>query len=148
MNELPEFDPGDQEPLQLPDGSRFYFYLGAVAPPDHPLGSVTSGCFWLEDFQVEHRRRRNQVLVHRFNREWVEEDIPHSDYALSAMIPIVKEMEDRFFLPGITTHDLQFAQRFPESWRPLVKIWLEAPLHRAQEHFKQRMMDQTGADLH
>jgi hypothetical protein len=148
MNELPEFDPGDQEPLQLPDGSRFYFSIDVVAPPDHRHGPVTGGCFWLEQHHAEHRRRRDRVLARRLKRTWRMNSIPDNDYQINDMIPIVKEVAGRFFLPGISAQDLQFAQHFPESWRPLVETWLEAPLQRAQEHFKQRIMDQTGADLH
>jgi hypothetical protein len=108
VNELPEFDPGDQEPLVLPDGSRFYFFLAVVAPPDHHHGPVTSGCFWLELHHAEHRRRRDRVLVRRLKRSWRMNAIPSNDYQLEALIPIVKELKGRFFLPGISARQMQF----------------------------------------
>jgi hypothetical protein len=143
-NELPGFAPGAQEPLVLPDGSRFYFFLDAVAPPDHRHGPITGGCFWLEEPDAEHRRRRNQVQVRVLKRIWRMTGIPDNDYQLAGMIPILKEVNGRCFLPGISARHMQFGQHFPEGWKARVDAWLEQPFERAKEQFRQRILDQLA----
>lgn len=145
INDLPDFDPGDQVPLELPDGSRFFFYLDAVAPTDHRHGPLTAGCFWLEEHQPVHRRRHSdRVIVRRLKKFWRMEKVPQNDYVLGDMIPVIKEVGGRFFLPGISARNMLFGQRFPESWQQLVRTWLDAPFDRAKEAFRQRLEDQLA----
>lgn len=144
VNELLAFDPSDQEAVVLPDGSRFYFYLDAVAPPEHELGPIAGGCFWLEEHEAEHRRRFDRVVVRRLQRGWRMVKMPTNDFQIRDMIPVVKEVAGRFFLPGIKTGQLQRGQRFPKGWRPLIYAWLEQPLGRAMEKFHQRILDQLA----
>lgn len=144
LNELPAFDPSGQETLILPDGSRLYFYLDAVAPPDHQLGPIAGGCFWLEQHDAEFRRRVDHVVVRRLKRSWRMAKIPTNDFQLRDMIPVVKEVAGRFFLPGIKTGHLQSKQRYPNEWRALIYAWLEQPLGWAAEQFRQRILDQLA----
>lgn len=144
INELPHFDPGDQEPLTLPDGSRFYFFLDAVAPADHDHGPLTAGCFWLEKHHPVHRRR-DRVLVRRLHRVWRMEEMPENDFDMYPLMPLVKEVEGRFFLPGISAGNLQFGQHFPDDWKPRIRTWLKEPFERAKAAFRQRILDQRAA---
>ena len=70
--------------------------------------------------------------------------IPTNDFQIRDMIPVVKEVAGRFFLPGIKTGHLQRGQRYPKGWRPLIYAWLEQPLGRAMEKFHQRILDQLA----
>jgi hypothetical protein len=144
INELPHFDPGDQEALQMPDGSRFYIFLDAVAPPNHRHGPLTGGCFWLEKHKADHRRRRDRVLVSHLMRHWRMEKLARSDYDILEMLPLVKEVSGRYFLPGISVRNMQFGQHFPEEWKPAVKAWFGQPFERTKEKFHQRVLDQLA----
>lgn len=143
INDLPDFDPGESEPLVLPDGTRFYFHLDAVAPPHHRHGPVTGGCFWLEQHRAVHRRRRDRVVVRRIQRVWRMEKVPKVAYGIHDLLPIVKEVDGRFFLPGIRSGSFA-SQHFPPDWRPLVHAWLEGPRERAAKLFLQRITDQLA----
>jgi hypothetical protein len=144
INELPDFDPGDQVPLELPDGSRYYLYLDAVAPPDHDHGPLTSGCFWLQEHQPVHRRRRDRVIIRCLQRIWRMEKLPEHDYALMAMMPLVKEVNGRHFLPGVSARHVMFGQAFPVESTPLVRAWLNGPFEQAMRDFRQRISDQLA----
>lgn len=145
VNELLDFDPRDQEPLSLPDGSRFYVYLDAVAPPDHANGQLREGYFWLEEHSPVHRRRKDRVIVREIKREWKMVEIPANDYQMIDMMPVVKEMSGRFFLPGIIAGKMQFGQIFPEEWQSLVSAWMDAPFERAKQAFRRRIQEQISA---
>lgn len=142
VNELLDFDSGDQEPLTLPDGSRFYVYLDAVAPPDHNNGPLKEGYFWLEEHSPVHRRRNDHVLVREMKREWHMVEIPSNDYQMIDMMPMVKEMNGRFFLPGIHAGKMQFVQIFPEEWQSLVSAWMDGPFEQAKKAFRRRIQEQ------
>lgn len=144
INELAGFDPGEQEPLVLPDGSRFYLDLDAVAPPDHNHGPITSGCFWLQEHKAVHRRRGDHVIVRRLHRIWRMENLPDHDYSLMGMIPAVKVVNGRFFLPGICVRQLRFGQRFPRDWKAKVRAWLDGPARHSMQTFRDRIEDQLA----
>ncbi len=144
INELEDFDPGDQEPLTLPDGSRFYVYLNAVAPPDHNNGPLKEGYFWLEEHSPVHRRRKDRVLVREIKRVWKMVEAPSNDYKMTDMMPMVKEVNGRFFLPGINAGKMQFVQIFPKKWQSLVSAWMDGPFEKAKQAFRRRIQEQVS----
>lgn len=119
--------------------------MDAVAPPDHNNGPVKEGYFWLEQHSLVHRRRKDRVLVREIKRVWKMVEKPSNNYQMTDMMPVVKEMNGRFFLPGINAGKMQFAQIFPEEWQALVSAWMDAPFEQTKQAFRRRIQEQMSA---
>lgn len=124
-NVLGHFDAHGQTPLQLPDGSRVYVYLDCVAPPDHGHGPITEGCFWLERISADYRRRRDHIVTRNIRRIWRMEPVPANNHQVPGLIPLVKEVDGRFFWLGINMGSLSFGQNAPPEWRSTINAWVK-----------------------
>lgn len=145
-NELTDFDPGPQTPLELPDGSRIWAFLDSIAPPNHTHGPVTEGCFWVEKITADHRRRSNRVEVRNLRRIWRMANKPGYDIDLRGMIPVVKEVDGCFFLLGVCEEAMVFASEFPEDWQPRVREWIDGPLEEIRLRVRERIDAQMAVN--
>lgn len=123
-NVLDHFDAHGQTPLQLPDGSRVYACLDCLAPPDHNHGPVTKECFWLERITADCRRRHDHIVTRNIRRIWHMEPVPANNHQIPRMIPLVKEVDGRFFWLGINMETLSFGQNAPPEWRSTINAWV------------------------
>lgn len=124
-NALDRFDAHGQTPLQLPEGSRVYAYLDCVAPHNHDHGPVTEGCFWLERITADYRRRRDHIVTRNIRRIWRMEPVPANNHQVPGMIPLVKEVNGRFFWLGINMGSLSSGQNAPPEWRSTINAWVK-----------------------
>ena len=71
------FNPAEQPALVLPDGTKLYVDLDAIAPPNHCHGPCLDGHFWLRVDKANYRRRKDRVIVTRFSRtRWAMTKLP------------------------------------------------------------------------
>ncbi|MEN3942991.1 hypothetical protein WJU23_16960 [Prosthecobacter sp. SYSU 5D2] len=147
-NDIPDFQPGDQTPLQLPDGSRIYAHLACIAPPHHHHGPVTGGCFWLEKIQAVHRRRGNCILTRQVRRMWRMEPVPANEYQVKNLIPLVKEVDGRFIWLGIDLNSLSYGLKVPPEWKPVIQAWANgAPGQHLVQAFIERGRQQRESNI-
>ncbi|MBX3288635.1 MAG: hypothetical protein KF855_04750 [Acidobacteria bacterium] len=139
--DLEDFVPDDQGPLTLPDGSKFYVYMDAVATPDD-FDEFKDGYFWLLEKKATYRRRKDRIIVRDLQGKWNMVEIPN-DTKIETLMPLVKEVNGRFFQLGLTVSDLS-RQIFPEEWKPLIDSWLGEPLERAKRSFRRRIEEQIA----
>lgn len=99
---LPAFDPGNQTPLDLPDGSRLWVDLSGLAGADDQPGPVTPGMLWVRTCVVAARRRKDRVVLREASFVWELRPEPTNDHQLRNLLPVVKEVDGEFLLTGLT----------------------------------------------
>jgi hypothetical protein len=109
INSADEFDPQDQKPFELPDGSKLYVDLSAIAAPGHKLGPCFEGHFWLRKDTAILRRRKDRVIVRRFEHSWHMEPFPlrppgtcREQRYLDECIPCIRETGGQYIYLGLS----------------------------------------------
>lgn len=123
---LPKFEPGDQTPLELPDGGKLWVDLNAIAGPNHGLGPVTEGAFWVRRTTVTPRRRADCIVLRGVSQGWELKSVPANDYQLRDLLPLIKEVDGVFLHTGLTMGKVWW-QDYPcggpeKQW---IKQWAE-----------------------
>ncbi|QIF03950.1 hypothetical protein [Roseimicrobium sp. ORNL1] len=145
---LSGFHPCEETALTLPDGTRVHAWLDCVAPPAHSHGPISPGCFWLQTISADHRRWGEHLKTIRTRRVWRAVKVPKNDYQLEDLIPLVKEVNDTFFLLGITLRSLSFGQKLPGTWKECVEVWKNGvSTHLIREQFVERMTAQMSMNV-
>ncbi len=147
-NVLDHFDAHGQTPLQMPDGSRVYACLDCLAPPNHDHGPVTKECFWLERITADYLRRRDHIVTRNIRRIWRMQPVPANNHQITGMIPLVKEVDGRFFWLGINMETLSFGQNAPPEWRSTINAWVNGePWQHILSKFIERGKAQRAASV-
>jgi hypothetical protein len=123
INAATAFDPGVQEPCILPDGSRLYVDLEAIAPPGHNHGGCPEGCFLHLWEKGIFRRRGDRTIMKRLVSDWVTHGIPKSPTGHFPNLPVVRWIDGQFIRVGCTAHELENLSRDPD-FKKVVKSWL------------------------
>ena len=146
INAAPDFDPGVQEPCILPDGSRLYVDLDAIAPPGHNHGGCPEGCFLHLWEKGIFRRRGDHTIMKCLVSDWVTHGIPKSLAANLPGLPIVRWIDGQFIRLGCTAHDLEFLRRKPD-FSEVVTTWLKSPKFRVtKEEMLRRIAAQDASN--
>jgi hypothetical protein len=141
INAAPDFDPGVQEPCILPDGSRLYVDLEAIAPPGHNHGGCPEGCFLHLWEKGIFRRRGDRTIMKRLVSDWVTHGIPKSLKANFPSLPIIRWIDGQFIRLGCSADDLEFLHAKPD-FSAAVRSWLKSPEFRA---IKEEMLRRIAA---
>jgi hypothetical protein len=130
-NVIKEFNAHGQTPLELPDGSRYYAFLDAIASPGHDLGFVPEHHVFVLGVAANYRRRTDHVITRGLRFQWKLQPVQCSIYrhfqrraAPWDVLPVVKEVDGTFFWTGVTLGQLWWLD-WPEDWKDLVKRWVE-----------------------
>lgn len=99
---LPDFEPGDQVPLELPDGGRLWVDLTGLAGGDNQPGPVTPGMLWVRVCRVAARRRADRVVLREAVQTWELRPEPANDHQLRDLLPVVKEVDGVFVVTGLS----------------------------------------------
>jgi hypothetical protein len=139
---IPNFDPGDQEPLELPDGGRLWVDLSGIAGGKNQPGPVTPGTLWVRTTNVESRRRDDRVVLRAVNQKWELKPEPTSDYQLRDLLPVVKEVDGTFLVTGLSMGKV-WQQDYPvggdgKEW---INQWTEGA---AWERLRPRVIDRLN----
>lgn len=109
VNSATNFDPYGQEYFALPDGSKLYVDLSAIAAPGHNLGACFKGYFWLRDDAVALRRHKDRIIARRFEQRWQMEPLPlrkpgncKEQRYLDDCLPLIREIDGQFIHLGVT----------------------------------------------
>lgn len=109
VNIASDFDPQGQESFDLPDGSRLFVDLSAIASPGHTHGPCAEGYFWLRKDIVTLRRRKDRVVVYHLEKKWVMEPLPlrkpgtcRGQQYLDECLPLIREIGEKYIHLGVT----------------------------------------------
>lgn len=151
-NVIPDFNTYGQTPIQMPDGTRFYAYLDAIAPPGHDHGPVPEGNIFVEVIDAEHRREGDILVTTKLRRRWRLVPIPGTDRmriesaALIDVLPVVKELDGQFFWIGTNVGGFAWT-KLPEAWRQVVRDWEEGEAgQEVRALAKRRLQEQDSAN--
>lgn len=133
VNIASDFNPQGQQSFDLPDGSRLFVDLSAVAFPGHTLGPCAEGFFWLRKDIVTLRRRKDRVVVYRLEKKWVMEPLPlrkpgtcRGQQYLDECLPLIREIDGKYIHLGVTLGRLWWV--LPEGeMRNAVPQWNKTP---------------------
>lgn len=133
VNIVSDFNPQGQQSFDLPDGSRLFVDLSAVASPGHTLGPCAEGFFWLRKDIVTLRRRKDRVVVYRLYKKWVMEPLPlrkpgtcRGQQYLDECLPLIREIDGKYIHLGVTLGRLWWV--LPEGeMRNAVPQWNKTP---------------------
>ncbi len=146
---LPDFDPGDQEPLELPDGGRLWVDLSGLAGGDHQLGPATPGTLWVRTCKVTARRRADRVVLLEARQTWELLPEPGNDYQLRDMLPVVKEVDGVFLATGLSMGKVWW-QDYPAGGdaKDWIEQWSEgATWERLRPRVIERLHAQRAANV-
>lgn len=140
---LHDFEPGDQEPFNLPDGGRLWVDLTSLAGGNHQLGPATRGTVWVRSWVVDARRRADHVVLRSVRQVWALKPNPTNDHQLRGLLSTVKEV-DGVFLPTDITMDRVWWQDYPGrySTRDRIESWTKGA---AWERLRPRVIERLRA---
>lgn len=132
-NTVEDFDSHGQTPLELPDGTRYFACLDAIAPPGHGHGPVPDNHLFALTVEANYRRRADYLITRgvRLTREL--KPIPGTTKEMlivpeqvKRLLPVVKEVDGVFIWTGVTMDGLWWLD-WPEDLREMVKDWVHGP---------------------
>lgn len=136
VNIATDFDPQGQSPFELPDGSRLYVDLSAIAAPGHNLGPCFEGYFWLRTDNAVLRRRRDKVIVRRLEKKWKMEPLPlrppgicRGQRYLDDCLPCIREINGRFIHLGLTLHRVRQQLTSGRALATVQTPWKDLPAY-------------------
>jgi len=140
---LPDFDPGDQDPLELPDGGRLWVDLSGLAGGHDQPGPATPGTLWVRICKVAARRRAGRVVLREVIQTWELRPEPTNDYQLRALLPVVKEVDGVFLVTGLSMGKV-WSEDFPVGGDE--KDWIEQWAEGAGwERLRPRVIERLNA---
>jgi len=138
-----DFEPGDQTPLELPDGGRLWVDLSGLAGGGHQPGPVRPGTLWVRTCQVSLRRRADRVVLREAVQTWKLLPEPTNDHQLRNLLPVVKEVDGVFLLTGLSLGKVWW-QDYPETGKK--KEWIEQWTEGAAwERLRPRIVERLNA---
>ncbi|MEX1120078.1 MAG: ankyrin repeat domain-containing protein, partial [Terrimicrobiaceae bacterium] len=140
---LSDFDPGDQEPLELPDGGRLWVDLTGLAGGHDQPGPVTPGTLWVRKCHVAVRRRADRVVLRGVDQIWELQSEPTNDHQLRNLLPVVKEVDGVFLVTGLSMGEVRW-QDYPAGGeeKDWIKQWTEGA---AWERLRPRVIERLNA---
>jgi len=144
---IQEFDPGDQDPLELPDGGRLWVDLNGLAGGDNQPGPVTPGTLWVRVCHVAARRRSDRVVLREAVQTWELQPEPTNEHQLRNLLPVVKEVDGVFLVTGLSMGKVWWGD-YPvggeeKDW---IKQWVEgAAWERLRPSVIERLNAQRAA---
>lgn len=146
-----DFDPQGQKPFELPDGSKLYVDLSAIASPGHNLGPCPEGYFWLRKDTVILRRRKDKILVRRLEKRWLIEPFPprkpgicREQRYLDECLPLIRGIDGKYIHLGVTMGRLWWIMRAGEL-KECVHTWNDLPEYsHLQDHAEQLIKAQDS----
>lgn len=151
VNLAADFDPQGKEYFTLPDGSRLYADLSALASPGHNLGPCHAGHFWLREDTVVLRRRKDRVIVRRLEKRWRMEPLPlrkpgtcREQRYLDECLPLIREIDGQCIHLGVTLGNVIWLLPSCEL-RDTTAPWRELPAYVAiQDQAEKRIREQVA----
>jgi len=106
VNLAKDFNPDGKLVQVLPDGTKLYVDLDAIAPPGHSHGPCLENHFWLRITEAVYRRRGQQVVTIRLSHRWAMTASPQNIRQVDDLLPCIKEVEGQFVQLGVTMGNL------------------------------------------
>ncbi len=140
---LPAFDPGDQDPLELPDGGRLWVDFSGLAGGDDQPGPVTPRTLWVRVCRVAPRRRSDRVVLRDVEQKWELQPEPTNDHQLRNLLPVVKEVDGAFIATGLSMGKVWW-EDYPAGGeeKDWIKQWTEGA---AWERLRPRVIERLNA---
>ena len=153
VNLVNDFDPQGQKPFELPDGSKLYVDLSAIASPLHKLGPCFEGYFWLRKDTVVLRRRKDRVVVRRLYKKWCMEPFPlrapgicRDQRYLDDCLPLIREIDGKFIHLGVTMGRVWWTMS-AGPLKDVVHTWKDTPEYsNLQDQAEQRIKTQDSCN--
>ena len=147
INTAMGFNPSNQSAFVLPDGSKLFVDLEAIAPTDHRHGPCLEGHFWLRIDEAIYRRRQERVIVTAFSQRWAMTATPENRYQLDDLLPCVKEVDKKFIRLGVTIGQLANRIR-PRAYQDLLYQWFKsAAFQSVIDEATRRIQAQDAANI-
>jgi hypothetical protein len=146
VNEARDFHPAAQIPCELPDGSRIYVDLDAIAPVGHQHGPCLKGHFWLLVEEPTFRRSGQHTIMKRLTSRWTMVGIPENIQQLKDLLPSVRFIDGGYFRLGATLGTISSYGKNAVG-NDALREWCESPnFHEMAEDAMARILKQDAAN--
>jgi hypothetical protein len=146
INLAKDFNPEGKLGQTLPDGTRLYVDIDAIARPGHSHGPCLKGHFWLRGTEAVYRRRGQRVVITKLSNRWAMTSFPQNIHQVDDLLPCIKEVNGQFIHLGVTMGKLFYRVR-DEAIKKFLYAWAETDEFKSvMNEAWRRMKEQDAAN--